>query len=350
MAEKGKVYVGLSGGVDSAVSAALLKSAGYNVTGCFIRGWHPDYLTCTWKEDRRDAMRVAAHLDIPFVEFDASDAYKKLVVDEMTAAYDRGDTPNPDILCNEKIKFGVFYDFAVRSGADFVATGHYAQSKNGKLLMSADLEKDQTYFLWAVPGERIAKTIFPVGEYTKAKVRKFAKKFGMPVSEKKDSQGVCFLGQLDLAEFMEKHIQLKEGNVEDSEGSVIGTHKGVQAYTLGQRHGFHIEHDHPDAVAYHVIEKDAARNVLIVGPQSKTDSISTLTLKQTNWMGEAPKVGDKVSVRIRHRGNLEPMVVEKVDANSIILKAIEPIEPVSVGQSAVFYVKNQCLGGGVVSC
>ena len=241
--EKGrnrKVYIGMSGGVDSSVSAALLKKAGYDVTGVFIKVWQPDWINCTWKEDRMDAMRVAALLDIPFITLDLEKEYKEEVVDYMISEYRAGRTPNPDVMCNRYVKFGGFYDWAMKQGADYVATGHYAQVIDGKLIAGNDKNKDQTYFLWTLNKEQLSKTIFPVGNIEKPEVRKLAKKFNLPNAEKKDSQGLCFIGKIDIKEFLSHYIDSKRGNVLNIEGEVIGEHDGSFFFTIGERHGFNI--------------------------------------------------------------------------------------------------------------
>ena len=204
-----RIYVGLSGGVDSAVSAALLKDAGAIVTGVFIKGWYPPDMPCTWAEERRDAMRIVARLRIPFRTLDASEEYKRSVIDYLIAEYRAGRTPNPDVMCNREVKFGAFYRYAMASGADAIAMGHYRSG-----------DKDQSYFLWAVPKDILNATIFPVGNYEKEKVRALAKKFNLPVAEKKDSQGICFLGSVSVKEFLEKEL---------------GTDNPALLYTIGQR-------------------------------------------------------------------------------------------------------------------
>lgn len=204
-----KIFVGLSGGVDSAVSAALLKSAGAEVTGVFIKGWYPPGMPCMWAAERRDAMRVAARLHIPFLTLDASAEYKKSVIDYLLAEYKAGRTPNPDVMCNKEVKFGAFHRFAKAHGADAIATGHYRSG-----------EKDQSYFLWAVPKDILQAALFPVGQMEKSGVRALAKKFSLPVAEKKDSQGICFLGSVSVKEFLEKEL---------------GTDNPALLYTIGQR-------------------------------------------------------------------------------------------------------------------
>src|SRR3989344_4417069 len=235
-----KVFVGLSGGVDSAVTALLLKEQGFDVTGVFIKVWQPDFLPCIWREERRDAMKVAIALDIPFLFFDFEEEYKKGVVDEMIEEYKSGRTPNPDVLCNQEIKFGAFLKKAKELGADFIATGHYAENKNGVLMEGQDKEKDQSYFLWTVKKEDLKHILFPVGHLEKKEVRRLASKYNLPVSEKKDSQGICFIGDVDMGEFLSHFISIKTGEVLNTNGEVIGTHTGAVVYTIGERHGFEI--------------------------------------------------------------------------------------------------------------
>ena len=237
------VYLGLSGGVDSGVSAALLKERGYEVVGVFIKIWSPEWLGCTSREDRLDAMRVAAHLDIPFREIDLTEKYKKEVVDYMIHEYKIGRTPNPDVFCNKYIKFGVFFDWAISQGADFVATGHYARVKNEngvfKMLSGKDQNKDQSYFLWTLSQKQLSKTLFPVGDLEKTEVRTLAKGYKLPNAERKDSQGLCFVGPVDVKDFLAQYVPQKTGDVIDEKGNIIGTHQGAFFFTIGERHGFY---------------------------------------------------------------------------------------------------------------
>ena len=203
---KKTVFVGMSGGVDSSVSAALLKKQGFDVVGVFIKTWHPDFIKCNEEEERRDAMRVATHLNIPFLTFDFEDVYKKEVADYMISEYKAGRTPNPDVMCNKEVKFGAFLKKAISMGADFVATGHYAENRKNNLVKGKDPAKDQSYFIWTLKQKQLSKILFPVGNLNKTEVRKLAKKFKLPVAEKKDSQGICFLGAVDLKDFLKHYI------------------------------------------------------------------------------------------------------------------------------------------------
>ncbi|OGZ16792.1 MAG: tRNA 2-thiouridine(34) synthase MnmA, partial [Candidatus Lloydbacteria bacterium RIFCSPLOWO2_12_FULL_51_9] len=256
-----KVFVAMSGGVDSSVAAALLKEDGYEVTGVFMRVWQPDFLTCSRTDDREEAMRAAAHLGIPFLTFDFEKEYKEKVVDYMIAEYTAGRTPNPDVMCNKHIKFRMFLDKAREMGADMIATGHYvrlgrespkpkAQSPNKtqnpksqtnskfQLLKGIDVNKDQSYFLWTLTQEQLKYCLFPIGEYVKPKVREMARKYGLPNAERRDSQGVCFIGQFPMKEFLKNYIPEEKGGVLDTGGNIIGVHDGARLYTLGARHGF----------------------------------------------------------------------------------------------------------------
>ncbi|HYC83407.1 MAG TPA: tRNA 2-thiouridine(34) synthase MnmA, partial [Candidatus Paceibacterota bacterium] len=233
------VFVGMSGGVDSSVTAALLKKEGYDVVGVFIKAWEPAGYKCTWREDRRDAMRVAAVLEVPFVTLDLEEEYKESVVDYMIGEYRAGRTPNPDVMCNQSVKFGAFYRKAREAGADWVATGHYAQMERSEgkatLKEGADKAKDQSYFLWTMKKEVAEHVLLPIGPYQKPEVRKLAEKFKLPNFAKKDSQGLCFLGHIDVKEFLKAYIDTEEGKVLNEKGEAIGRHDGAFFFTIGER-------------------------------------------------------------------------------------------------------------------
>lgn len=357
-----KVYIGLSGGVDSSVSAALLKKAGYDVTGVFIKVWQPDFLPCTWKEDRLDAMRVAAHLDIPFITLDLSQEYKQDVVDYMVAEYKKGRTPNPDVMCNRHIKFGAFFNKAIAVGTDFVATGHYARVTPTKrstlhapryaLLAGVDKEKDQSYFLWTLTQEELSKTLFPVGGYEKSDVRKLAKTFGLPTADKKDSQGLCFMGRLDMKDFLKHFIKTKQGDVLDKEGTIIGEHDGAVFFTLGERHGFTITQKGTHDAPYYVVAKDVAQNTITVSPDPlqaiDTNGSKHVLIAQLNWVsGRHPQTGKRYKARVRYRQSLEWCKILRADKTSVELSFEKP-QTAACGQSVVLYDGDECLGGGVV--
>lgn len=372
--EQRTVFVGLSGGVDSAVSAALLKKAGYEVVGVFIKTWHPDFLVCNEEEERMDAMRVSAHLDIPFLTFDFKDVYKKEVADYMIREYKAGRTPNPDVMCNKEVKFGAFLKKALSMGADFVATGHYANltpspfpgeervaESHLRLSKGIDSAKDQSYFLWTLRQEQVKKILFPVGNLKKIEVRKLAKKFNLPIAEKKDSQGICFLGAVDLKEFLKHYIKEKEGKVLNIKGEEVGYHDGAVFYTLGERHGFTIIKKTPTDGAYYVVGKDIKKNILIVSQNSKTPNSNILKnyrIENTNWISEVPEKKN-YTAQIRYHGellhckvvcqrpsltHLSKTVFDTGIAEVIFSKSVM----VAPGQSCVVYDKDICIGGGVV--
>lgn len=327
----------MSGGVDSSVSAALLKRAGYEVVGAFIKVWEPEGFPCTWREDRRDAMRVAAQLDIPLVTVDLSREYERDVVRYMISEYAAGRTPNPDVECNRAVKFGAFFHWAMRHGADYVATGHYARVRDGVLMRGVDANKDQSYFLWALTRKELNKTIFPVGEYEKSEVRKLAKRFGLATAEKKDSQGLCFLGRLDTKKFLSRYLQTKVGKVVDEQGKVLGTHQGVWFYTLGEHHYGYI------------IKKDLKKNILIVSenlPRLGKNVVVALT--DVNWnQSQVPDLNKFYQARIRHRGELKKCKLEKKGKNWQVIFPVPP-EAIAPGQSLVIYDQEICLGGGII--
>lgn len=339
---KGKrVFVGLSGGVDSAVSAALLQQSAADVVGVFIKGWYPPGMPCTWASDRHDAMRVAAHLGIPFHTLDASAEYKKGVIDYLLSEYAAGRTPNPDIMCNREVKFGAFYQFAKEHGADFIATGHYARTEDAKLLRGIDDSKDQSYFLWAVPAQAMAHTLFPVGGMPKSGVRVLAQKFKLPVAEKKDSQGICFLGSISVDEFLKQELGTKPGKAIDEQGNDVGAHDGAVLHTLGERIALR------DAAAgpWYVIRKDLEKNVLVVrhGDAKVETSVSSIRLREENWF--TPELlSSEVEAQYRYHG---PRIAGLYKEHAFI--PTEPLkEAVASGQSLVLYKGDTCIGGGII--
>lgn len=371
--QKKKVFVGLSGGVDSAVSAALLQKEGYEVTGVFIRIALDGY-PCTAGVDKLDAMRVAAHLKIPFLTVDLSEEYKKRVFEISVAEFAKGRTPNPDTLCNKEIKFGLFFDWCIAQGADYVATGHYARVQQAKLpqkkvlgsaspqpdsfseevllFAGADADKDQSYFLWAVPESKLRKTLFPIGGLKKPEVRKLATKFGLPNADRPDSQGLCFLGPISMDDLLHRELKLVEGEVLDMRGKAIGRHEGAAAYTLGQRHGFELSapsavdrqraRHTPDTRPHFVVAKDIDHNTITVSPERfpQTFTQTMVELSDTNWIGDVPD-GNYLA-RYRYRQKLIPAIKTGSE--------VTLFEPhfVPDGQSLVLYTDTQCLGGGVI--
>ena len=342
---KGKVFVGLSGGVDSSVSAALLKKEGYDVQGVFIKIAIEGY-PCPAAADRRSAMRAAAVLGIPFLELDLSKEYKEKVFDLSIKEFARGETPNPDALCNREIKFGLFFDFAMSRGADFVATGHYAQIKNGKLYAGEDGEKDQSYFLWAIPETHLKKILFPIGHMKKREVRARATSFHLPQATRPDSQGLCFLGDISIPDMLSKELTPKSGDVLDENGNMVGTHEGAVLYTLGQRHGFTLTENSEHTKPHFVIGKNIAKNTITIStnkfPGKRKHTY--IKLRECNWVGEVPK--EQLEARFRYRQTLIPVQVLNVgEVSNIELK--EP-HYAPLGQSLVLYKEGRMLGGGVI--
>lgn len=355
MTNKTKVFVGMSGGVDSSVAALLLLRAGYDVTGVFIQGWYPDFLQCDWKDDKRDAMRVAAQLGIPFITINAEDAYKNEVVDYMLDEYRRGRTPNPDVMCNRHVKFGVFYKKAKEMGADFIATGHYAGVEtlgpDVRLKKGADETKDQSYFLWNVSRDALSHTLFPLGNYKKEEIRKIAKEHNLVTAEKKDSQGICFLGKVSMKEFLSHYITPKQGDLLDPDGEVIGHHSGAILFTLGERHGFTVTKKGTDDKPRFVVDKDIEANTVTVseksGPLYAGYAKSEVGIESVNWPTREPVDGERLVARYRHRQELIPVTLRKSDSGWFV-EFDSPQESLSPGQSLVLYDDELCLGGGIV--
>lgn len=347
----------MSGGVDSSVAAARLVSQGYQVTGVFVVNYEEENTTdikC-WTGDYQDALRVAAHLGIPLVRWDFKKEYKKNVLDYMYAEYRLGRTPNPDVLCNKFIKFGAWLTKARALGFDMLATGHYArlgkplaksQNNTIKLLQAKDDNKDQTYFLHQLNQEQLAHTLFPLGNYTKPQVRKLAQKFGLPNAEKEESMGICFIGEVPMKEFLMKEIKTKKGDIMLSSGEKIGEHDGLSFYTIGQRSlGIKTDLNRP----LYVVDKKENTNTVVVGYED--DPLlykKEVEVDGINWVAEQEPVFPLVcQVRLRHRQSLQKVVVDKQD-KKIMLKFAESQRAITPGQFAVFYKKNECLGGGVV--
>lgn len=344
--------MGVSGGVDSSVSAALLKEQGYDVVGVFIRTWQPEFIECTWRDERRDAMRVCAHLGIPFLECDGEEAYKKGVADYMIEEYKKGRTPNPDVMCNREVKFGIFSDFAKARGADYIATGHYAQNIRNSLVCSPDVSKDQSYFLWTLTEEDLSHTLFPIGHLEKKEVRKLAEKFRLPTATKKDSQGVCFLGPLDMKEFLKHYIKSEEGKVVNEKGEMIGTHDGAVFLTLGERHGFMITEKTPEDKPYYVVAKDIEKNTITVSTNKyeyKKDN-NEIILENVVVRGDI-KINTNYTAQVRYHGELLPVTVTEYNEQNNTLKvSFKKSDPTaSPGQSVVLYNGEVCLAGGIIA-
>ena len=354
---KKKVFVAMSGGVDSSVAAALLKKDGYNVTGVHMLCWEG----CENNEDRRDAMTVAAKLGIPFLVWNFKKEYREAVFNYMVREYAAGRTPNPDVMCNKEIKFGVFLKKALEAGADFIATGHYARLRreqpatsnqllagSWKLGAARDSAKDQSYFLWTLTQAQLKHCLFPIGDYLKSEVRKIALEAGLPTAEKKESQGLCFVGKVDFQDFLRGILPLVPGEVFSSDGRAIGTHDGAHFYTIGQRHGFALG-GQPEPV--YIAEKNAATNTLVMA-QGQDDPIlyrKELVAENLNWIGGITQIF--LLARIRYRQPLQRCVAENNSSLGVELKVIfdAPQRAITPGQSIVFYSDSgEMLGGGII--
>lgn len=344
MSERNKtVFLGMSGGVDSSVSAVLLKEQGYNVVGVYMRNWSKDLpgMKCPWAEDLADAKRVATKLDIDFLVFDFEKSYKEKVVDYMLSEFKKGNTPNPDIMCNEEIKFKLFYEESLKRGADFIATGHYAKTNGDKLLRAVDENKDQTYFLYRISKDAISHTIFPIGDMLKSDVKKFAAEKGLDNAYKKESMGVCFVGEVGMKDFLKEFLPdaVKPGEIRDVDNDeILGYHDGAIFYTVGQRHGLYVGGGLP----YYVVKKDIEKNIVYVSKNLNDDNLwaNELELKEIILREKAP---EKVLVRLRHRA---PLIPATFDGKKLTFS--EKIKRPASGQSAVLYSGEVCLGGGII--
>lgn len=353
------VFVGMSGGVDSSVSAMLLKKQGYKVVGIYMKNWSEDLpgMKCPWAEDLADAKRVAVKLGIDFEVWDFEKEYKKRVVDYMLNEFKAGNTPNPDIMCNQEIKFKLFYEKAMSVGADYIATGHYARiktiSNHPALLRGIDEKKDQTYFLYRISEESLAHTIFPIGEMLKPEVKKLAEENGLHNAYKKESMGVCFVGEVGIKDFLKEYIDINPGEIREIESNnVLGYHEGVIFYTIGQRHGLYLNGEKGkinDGMPYYVVKKDIKNNIIYVSKNLNHEAIwaKTLELKdillRSSKLNLNPAKNYPVMVRLRH---LAPLVPATINGKFLTFK--EEIKRTAPGQSAVLYEDEECLGGGII--
>lgn len=347
----------MSGGVDSALAAALLVEQGYDVQGVYMRNWSADLpgFKCPWAEDLADAERVAVELGIDLDVWDYEAEYKRDVVDYLVNCYKNGLTPNPDVMCNEKIKFGIFAQHAFELGADFIATGHYARTmldENGqpaaRLFRSLDEHKDQTYFLWRVPGDVFSRTLFPIGAISsKAAVREMAAERGLEVATKHDSDGICFIGPVSIQQFLLSQIERKAGNIVEYEtGNVLGQHDGAFLFTLGQRKGL----DLGGGPARYVVQTDTAQNVVYVSADKNCPALWTrdIALSDTKWIGGAPIEPGMYLVRTRHTRALVEANV-RAEGSQAQLSFAQAVPAVAAGQAVSIYRDDECLGGGIVT-
>lgn len=376
-----KVFLGMSGGVDSSVSALLLRDQGYDVTGIYMKNWSEDLpgMHCPWAEDLADAKRVATSLDLDFEVWDFEADYKTRVVDYMLSEFQKGHTPNPDVVCNELVKFKLFYDRAIERGADYIATGHYARAEDANLLRAVDENKDQTYFLYRMSDEATACTLFPIGHLTKPEVKKIAAERGLDVATKKESMGICFVGEVGIKDFLSNYLKTIPGEIREVEtNQILGYHDGAIFYTIGQRHGLYLGGGLP----YYVVKKDLSKNLVYVSrdlnhPELWADqlALTDLHLRNGRTLADLAKIPD-LTVRLRHRGELLPATARVVETNTrgdqcsceeykdsgqrlgasssknIGLLAItfaNPVKRPASGQSAVLYAGEVCLGGGYIA-
>ena len=343
-----RVYVGMSGGVDSSVAAALLVEQGHEVTGVYMKNWSQDLpgMKCPWAEDLADAKRVAVALGIDFKVYDFEAEYRDKVVQYMIDEYSLGRTPNPDIMCNQEVKFRLFLDTALSDGAEQIATGHYARiDRSGdstSLLQAVDEAKDQTYFLYRVTSEALSKTVFPLGDYTKAEVRQMAIDRKLWTADKRESMGVCFVGQVGMRDFLSQYVQVQPGDIIDRDTArVVGRHDGAIFYTLGQRHGL----DVGGGLPYYVVGKDMPSNVVFVSRNLNDGAMwrNEFAIEDTHWINQPPQDNQSLQVRTRHRA---PLVDCRLEGSTLNLA--RPERAVTPGQSAVIYSQGAVLGGGVV--
>jgi tRNA-uridine 2-sulfurtransferase len=339
-----KVIVGMSGGVDSTVVAALLKKEGYDVEGVFLKFWKDEKN----KESFESAKKMAGLLNIPLFKVIAEKDFKKKIVNKFIDSYRDGYTPNPCVVCNPEMKFDILLKEMNKRDADFVATGHYANTKGGKLFKAKDKSKDQSYFLYGLKSNQLDKIIFPLGKYLKSQVRKIAEEMDLEVANRDESQDICFVAQNNFDDFLNEHIEINPGKIEDVSGKVLGKHKGLHFYTIGQRKGINLGGDGP----YYVVKKNIKKNLLIVSNEKdkKTISRDSFEIKSVNWIAKDIEFPLKTKTKIRYGSNPVYATILKVGSREKIynVKFDESQKAITPGQSAVFYDNEKVLGGGII--
>lgn len=346
-----RVAVAMSGGVDSSVAAALVKQQGYEVVGVFMKNFSPEGWTgvlnpdCPWQQDQADAQAVCRRLDIPFRSVNFEREYRRSVIDYFFAEYRAGRTPNPDVRCNRAIKFGLFWEYAKTLGCTLMATGHYARTSGGRLYRGVDSRKDQSYFLYAMTASQLARTLFPIGRYTKPQVRAMAWRCKLPTAGKKDSQGICFVGRVKLREFLQQRIRPRRGVVSRVDGTPIGQHPGVWYYTIGQRQGLGLGGGPP----YYVAGKNVRSNTLTVAPERTHPALyrRRVRVPQVHWINGAPLLPQRCRVKLRHQQPAQRCTVRR-HGRGVMLTFERPQFAVAAGQAAVLYTGTSVLGGGAM--
>ena len=349
----------MSGGVDSSLTAALLKEQNYDIVGVYMKNWTQDLpgMKCPWADDLADAKRVAVQLGIPFEVFDFQKEYKQKVVEYMIDEYEKGHTPNPDIMCNQEIKFKLFLETALADGAEMIATGHYARTEysendenHANLLRAKDENKDQTYFLYRVTEKALEKTLFPLGDFvSKNEVRKEAEKRGLATARKKDSQGICFVGEVGVRDFLSQFITTESGAIIEQEtGCEIGHHDGAIFYTFGQRHGLNLGGGLP----FYVVGKNMAKNEIYVSRNLNNEEFfrDKIELIDTHWINNSPEILQNYEARFRHRGQLVDCKFIQINTknNSATIELSQSQRAIASGQSVVIYRGNVVIGGGII--
>ncbi|MCC5834289.1 MAG: tRNA 2-thiouridine(34) synthase MnmA [Opitutales bacterium] len=350
---KPRLLVALSGGVDSAVAAWRLQQAGHPIEAAYMKNWINEeqvFGNCPWMQDIEDARAVCDHLGVPFQVINFMDAYRERVVSYLVDGYAKGLTPNPDVMCNREMKFGVLLDWALENGFDGVATGHYARRKGDRIFEGVDKNKDQSYFLALLRPDQRDRAWFPVGDLTKPELRDLAESIGLPNAEKKDSQGICFIGEVKINDFLEKFIEDRPGDIVNPEGRKLGEHRGLHRYTLGQRRGIGIP-SNADNEFYVVIGKNLEANELVVAfESSKPDAIwaESATVRHLSWVSpEPPWDGERLHAKVRYRDRSVPMTFSYRDDRAAEIRFDEAQRALAEGQVCAFYRGEELLGGGV---